>query len=1718
VAITASALTSGGDTTAATSYATASITPGANRLVLLAVAGNLTGTAAAPTSVTGNGLTWVQVGHVEYDTSGTHYGFTLFRALGASPSSGAVTITYAASQGSCVWSVLEFDGVDTSGTNGSGAIVQAVSHPVTPPSSAATSDSTTLSAFGSASNCGVGFYTWEANEQGTAGSGLTKLPSTNPGIAGPSQAVMSEYGINQATIAGSWTTSAQWGSFAVEVKASGNTLCNAGVATVAVSAPTPTAATGSPIITQGRWRWFNDVSAPVAGDALAAEETAPTISQAQLENGIVRLRVQLHESGGGADTKALNVQYSEDDTNWQNIASASPAGDTEVFWLRWVNGASTAGATISSQLLTGTTASGTYVENTGNLSVTASSMTEFDLAFKVHWPPPSTTIRLRITWNGTVINLDGGRTQIQLTTPGPSSRRYTIDRLTAISGNIRNQENRFAPDRRHFYVDTYNRWFFFTGDGSETPSAQLRYYTWSGSGAWSGPTAFTVGSGALTGALHKTHMQKVADGEHVVLVVTRQSSSTRYWRRGRVTSGTAITWDTGESNSYASDRHVAVGMDDGYHWWIGGIDAVGGGVWGAASVNADGGASGWSGGFGTRHTASATGVASGDLIGIYGLASGKALFVWANAAGGLQYALCDSSTGFGTVRTLASVAHPNDWGVVRTNGWVYCTHTDNATDSSGSWVGKAYQESDDATGFSAITSPSQSHTSAGGNDGLALGANGNDIYTTAVWMAVEGGQDRKLVYKKYTGPGRSGSWGSLTDITDNGARVNFDYNLVSQGPGAGQIVGITLAGDDAMLGTNFALEYHIIAVPVLPAAASASSAITAPTPAAGVKPAPGAATATVSAPTPRTTVAVSAGVATVGVSAPDPTVSTATTTTVNAGVATVAVSAPAPTIAVSPTAEAATVAAAAPAPSGTVRASAETATVAASAPAATVTTATTTFANAGVATVGVAANGSTVTVRAAADVATAAVAAPAGAVSLRAPAQVASAAVTSPSAKMHPGLATPTRGAFYYSWYDETWTVGGEPIKYSPVLGQYDLDGGGAAAIFDQHIAWLDAAGIRLAILSWWAQDDGNVNLTGTDHNEGTRIPLFLSRIAALGSPLKVAFYYESEGFGDPSAAAIEADLDYLTTNYADDPAYLWRESKPVIFVYNSGDTSGANSLQRWSDATAGYTTWYVVSKVFSGYTSATPQPDSWHQYGPSTRESVHSPYSYVVSPGYWQANDPDPPGGEFPYLARDPAAFATAVANMDAATTYEWHLITTFNEWGEGTAIEPATEFGDLYLDILAVDGNIALPSPPAAAATVSAPAPLANVRVNAGVATVGVAAHGVTGTVATGAQTATVGASAPAALAGISVPTQVASASVAAHPAGANATTNAGIAAVAAAAQPATVNTSDSISVFAGVATVGVAASDPGWTARVSAEIAAVTASAPAAFAGAGVPAGVATAGAAANGVTVAVQAGAEAAAVGVAAQAPAARVVASSGVAAVTAEGLAAAISTSANTQASAQSAIVAVTAPTPAAMIRVSAGVATVGVTAPAATGTMAVSAEVATAVASAPAATVTANNGALANAGVGAVSVTAPTPGTVVVVNAGVATVGVSAPSSRAGVGVSAPVATVSVSAEDLRTLVVAAIGCAEVLVQGPSAMAAVGASPTVAEVGIGAYLVAASILARAQAAVVVAGSPAAAIGLSRRNVDVVVTLAPQASNPPQSLTQRWYAALAAQDG
>lgn len=213
MAITATGLAAAGATADVSSRSTPSVTPTANSLILAAIQNTKALNADLPTC-SGNGLTWVEVATI-LDTV-TDHRLTIFRAMGASPSAGAITFDFGGNTqtGTC-YGVVEFAGVDTGGTNGSAAVRQ----PTTGEDAVGgTSLTITLGAFADAGNATYGAFGHAVNQTSTVGSGFTALFNNNHGT--PASGLIGEFlASNDTSVDASWATSAHSWGIALEIVA-----------------------------------------------------------------------------------------------------------------------------------------------------------------------------------------------------------------------------------------------------------------------------------------------------------------------------------------------------------------------------------------------------------------------------------------------------------------------------------------------------------------------------------------------------------------------------------------------------------------------------------------------------------------------------------------------------------------------------------------------------------------------------------------------------------------------------------------------------------------------------------------------------------------------------------------------------------------------------------------------------------------------------------------------------------------------------------------------------------------------------------------------------------------------------------------------------------------------------------------------------------------------------------------------------------------------------------------------------------------------------------------------------------------------------------------------------------------------------------------------------------------------------------------------------------
>jgi hypothetical protein len=207
----------GGGTSSATSGVTASVSPTANRLIFVTVHAYLSTGSVQPAtpSVTGNGITYALEKSQDVDTAGVDRAtLFLFRGMSSSPTSGAVTISFGAvSQTRIQWSVDQSDAnVNTSGTNGSGAVVQSTGVTL---GSAGTSASVNYATTMRASSGGFSAWGHQVQEGKTPRSGWTEVADvTTVSLA----SVETQYiaGTDTAGSA-SWATSSRAGGIIVEV-------------------------------------------------------------------------------------------------------------------------------------------------------------------------------------------------------------------------------------------------------------------------------------------------------------------------------------------------------------------------------------------------------------------------------------------------------------------------------------------------------------------------------------------------------------------------------------------------------------------------------------------------------------------------------------------------------------------------------------------------------------------------------------------------------------------------------------------------------------------------------------------------------------------------------------------------------------------------------------------------------------------------------------------------------------------------------------------------------------------------------------------------------------------------------------------------------------------------------------------------------------------------------------------------------------------------------------------------------------------------------------------------------------------------------------------------------------------------------------------------------------------------------------------------------------
>jgi hypothetical protein len=213
--ITQTLLTSGHDVNNVRVYTTGAIAPAPNTLVTVAVLTHQASAAAPSPTLTGGGMaSWTVVASVAYNGATPLDRLTIYRAMSAAPGSGPITITSSVTVSNCQWIVSQWSGVDISGANGAGAIVQTAATSGT----AVTGLTAALAAFDNANNVGYGvFGVASATAVITAGASFVTIDQQPAGESTVGD-LFAEWALNQPAVTASWPTK-NAGALGVEIRA-----------------------------------------------------------------------------------------------------------------------------------------------------------------------------------------------------------------------------------------------------------------------------------------------------------------------------------------------------------------------------------------------------------------------------------------------------------------------------------------------------------------------------------------------------------------------------------------------------------------------------------------------------------------------------------------------------------------------------------------------------------------------------------------------------------------------------------------------------------------------------------------------------------------------------------------------------------------------------------------------------------------------------------------------------------------------------------------------------------------------------------------------------------------------------------------------------------------------------------------------------------------------------------------------------------------------------------------------------------------------------------------------------------------------------------------------------------------------------------------------------------------------------------------------------------
>jgi hypothetical protein len=271
--------------------------------------------------------------------------------------------------------------------------------------------------------------------------------------------------------------------------------------------------------------------------------------------------------------------------------------------------------------------------------------------------------------------------------------------------------------------------------------------------------------------------------------------------------------------------------------------------------------------------------------------------------------------------------------------------------------------------------------------------------------------------------------------------------------------------------------------------------------------------------------------------------------------------------------------------------------------------------------------------------------------------------------------------AFYYPWWEPSdWSYDRMPDLPAP---RYS---GGDDAAIRRHIQQADDAGIDALICTWFGPDEDRID---------ARCRRLIELAREDGRDLQVALIPDQSAWGSlRSVDGLAQALEVMERDFFGQPNYLRFQGRPVVFWFNPPSLGGIDTWrqlreradpareQYWFGGTDnfGFLDVYDALYYFDITWESAPGV-AMRSYGRrledyNARTGQSRPFVATVMPGYDDlryrgGHARDRQGGDY-YRG----TWQTAIERNAQAV-----VLTSFNEFYEGSHIEPSEGYGDLYL-----------------------------------------------------------------------------------------------------------------------------------------------------------------------------------------------------------------------------------------------------------------------------------------------------------------------------------------------------------------------------------------------------------------------------------------------------